>query len=66
MSNRRTRIVATLGPATDPPAVLRAILAARLWMAANLAWAQGQAWWHSERRLRAEQVWQGARGVSGG
>jgi pyruvate kinase len=26
MSQRRTRIVATLGPATDPPAVLRAIL----------------------------------------
>jgi hypothetical protein len=46
-------------PATRPAlgrlAHLRAILAARLWMQANPAWAQGQAWWHSERRLRAEQ-----------
>jgi len=33
---------------------IRAILAARLWMQASPAWRQGQPWWHSERRLRAE------------
>jgi hypothetical protein len=42
-------------PALGRLAHLRAILAARLWMAANPAWQQGQAWWHCERRLRAEQ-----------
>ncbi len=31
------------------------MLAARLWLAASPAWAEGQAWWHSERRLRADQ-----------
>ena len=53
-------------PATRPAlgrlAHLRAILAARLWMAANPAWQQGQAWWHSERRLRAEQPAAGRKG----
>jgi hypothetical protein len=33
----------------------RAVLAARLWLAAAPAWTQGHAWWHSERRLRAAQ-----------
>ena len=53
-------------PATRPAlgrlAHLRAILAARLWMQSNPAWAQGQAWWHSERRLRAEQPAAGRKG----
>ena len=29
------------------------MLAARLWLQAGPAWTGGQAWWHSERRLRA-------------
>jgi len=45
-------------PATRPAlgrlAHIRAILAARLWLTAGPAWADGQAWWHSERRLLAE------------
>lgn len=45
-------------PATRPAlgrlAHYRAILAARLWLTAGVAWADGQAWWHSERRLLAE------------
>ena len=44
-------------PATRPAlarlAHIRAVLAARLWLQASPAWSQGQAWWHSERRLRA-------------
>ena len=49
-----------LGYTGGPPALgrlahLRAILAARLWMEASPAWHDGRAWWHSERRLRAEQ-----------
>ena len=44
-------------PATRPTlgrlAHIRAVLAARLWLARNPAWEQGQPWWHSERRLRA-------------
>jgi hypothetical protein len=48
-----------LGFPAIPPAVgrlahTRAILAARLWLTAGPAWAGGQAWWHSERRLLAE------------
>jgi hypothetical protein len=43
-------------PAGRPPlarlAHLRAVLAARLWFTASPAWAQGQAWWQSERRIR--------------
>ena len=50
-------------PATRPAlGHLRAILAARLWMQVNPAWAQGQAWWHSERRLRADQPAAGRKG----
>ncbi|MGH3195178.1 MAG: hypothetical protein ACRDNT_04420 [Streptosporangiaceae bacterium] len=45
-------------PATRPAlgrlAHIRAVLAARLWLAATPAWSQGRAWWHSERRLRAD------------
>lgn len=45
-------------PATRPAlgrlAHIRAVLAARLWMQASPAWADGQPWWHSERRLRAD------------
>jgi hypothetical protein len=44
-------------PATRPAlgrlAHIRAVLAARLWLARGPAWDQGRAWWHSERRLRA-------------
>ena len=44
-------------PATRPAlarlAHIRAVLAARLWLQASPAWHQGQAWWHSERRIRA-------------
>ncbi len=43
-------------PAARPPlarlAHLRAVLAARMWFQASPAWAQGQAWWQSERRIR--------------
>jgi hypothetical protein len=45
-------------PATRPAlgrlAHIRAVLAARIWLQASPAWADGQAWWHSERRLRAD------------
>ena len=45
-------------PATRPAlgrlAHIRAVLAARIWLQASPAWREGQAWWHSERRLRAE------------
>jgi len=44
-------------PATRPAlarlAHIRAVLAARLWLARGQVWQDGQAWWHSERRLRA-------------
>jgi hypothetical protein len=44
-------------PATRPAlarlAHSRAVLAARLWLAGGQVWAESQAWWHSERRLRA-------------
>jgi hypothetical protein len=46
-------------PATPPTlgriAHHRAILAARLWLTSTPAWADGQAWWHSERRILAER-----------
>jgi hypothetical protein len=42
-------------PALGRLAHIRAVLAARLWLAAGPGWATGQAWWHSERRLRADQ-----------
>ena len=45
-------------PATQPAlgrlAHIRAVLVARLWMQASPVWHAGQAWWHSERRLRAD------------
>ena len=44
-------------PATRPAlarlAHIRAVLAARLWLARGQVWQDGRAWWHSERRLRA-------------
>jgi hypothetical protein len=52
-------------PATRPAlgrlAHLRAILAARLWLQASSAWNDGRAWWHSERRLRADRPTAGRR-----
>jgi hypothetical protein len=52
-------------PATRPSlgrlAHIRAVLAARLWLAAAPAWNDGRAWWHSERRLRADQPAAGRR-----
>jgi hypothetical protein len=40
-------------PALARLAHIRAVLAARLWLVRGQAWHDGQAWWHSERRLRA-------------
>jgi hypothetical protein len=44
-------------PADRPPlarlAHIRAVLAARMWFQAAQAWHDGQAWWNSERRIRA-------------
>ena len=40
-------------PALTRLAHIRAVLAARLWLEARPIWSQGQAWWHSERRLTA-------------
>jgi hypothetical protein len=52
-------------PATRPAlgrlAHIRAVLAARLWLQASPAWADGQPWWHSERRLRADRPVAGRR-----
>ncbi len=52
-------------PATRPAlgrlAHVRAVLAARLWLQASPAWADGQPWWHSERRLRADHPAAGRR-----
>ena len=44
-----------LRPSLGRLAHIRAVLAARLWLTAGPAWAGGHAWWHSERRLRADQ-----------
>jgi len=41
-------------PALGRLAHIRAVLAARVWLAASPVWANGKAWWHSERRLRAD------------
>ena len=45
-------------PATRPAlgrlAHIRAVLAARLWVQASRVWQDGRAWWHCERRLRAD------------
>jgi hypothetical protein len=43
-------------PALGRLAHIRAVLAVRLWLAAGPAWADGHAWWHSERRLHAERT----------
>jgi len=43
-----------LRPSLGRLAHIRAVLAARLWLTAGPAWAGGHAWWHSERRLRAD------------
>jgi hypothetical protein len=44
-------------PTGRPPlsrlAHIRAVMAARLWLSSGPVWQQGQAWWQSERRLRA-------------
>ena len=48
-------------PALARLAHIRAVLAARLWLAAGPTWADGHAWWHSERRLRADQPAAGRR-----
>jgi hypothetical protein len=52
-------------PATRPSlgrlAHIRAVLAARLWLQANPVWNDAHAWWHSERRLRADQPAAGRR-----
>ena len=44
-----------LRPSLGRLAHIRAVLAARLWLTATPAWTDGHAWWHSERRLRADQ-----------
>jgi hypothetical protein len=44
-----------LRPALGRLAHVRAVLAVRLWLTSGPAWADGQAWWHSERRLRADR-----------
>ena len=43
-------------PALARLAHIRAVLAARLWLEARPGWTHGQAWWHSERRLKAAQL----------
>jgi hypothetical protein len=49
-------------PSLGRLAHIRAVLAARLWLAATPAWTTGRAWWHSERRLRADLPAAGRRG----
>jgi hypothetical protein len=51
-----------LRPSLGRLAHIRAVLAARLWLEASPAWTGGRAWWHSERRLRADQSAAGRRG----
>ncbi len=48
-------------PSLGRLAHIRAVLAARLWLQANPVWNDGRAWWHSERRLRADQPAAGRR-----
>jgi hypothetical protein len=52
-------------PALSRLAHIRAVLAVRIWMQASPAWAEGYAWWHSERRLRADQFAAGRTGPYG-
>jgi hypothetical protein len=40
-------------PALSRLAHVRAVLAARLWLQSSQAWTDGNAWWRSERRIRA-------------
>jgi len=42
-------------PALGRLAHIRAVLAARIWMADSEPWQDGKPWWHSERRLRADR-----------
>jgi hypothetical protein len=42
-------------PALARLAHIRAVLAARIWATRGPAWADGHAWWQSERRLRADR-----------
>jgi hypothetical protein len=49
-------------PALARLAHIRAVLAGRIWMQASPGWQDGQAWWHSERRLRAERPAAGREG----
>jgi hypothetical protein len=51
-----------LRPSLGRLAHIRAVLAARLWLTTGPAWADLGAWWHSERRLRADQSAAGRRG----
>jgi hypothetical protein len=44
-----------LRPSLGRLAHIRAVLATRLWLQTIPAWTEGRAWWHSERRLRADQ-----------
>ena len=48
-------------PALGRLAHVRAVLAARLWLAGSPAWQYAQPWWHSERRLRADSPAAGRR-----
>jgi hypothetical protein len=50
-----------LRPSLGRLAHIRAVLAARLWLADGPAWTEGKAWWHSERRLRADRPAAGRR-----
>ena len=50
-------------PALGRLAHIRAVLAARLWLASGQAWHEGQAWWHSERRLNTGRPRNGGRHV---
>ena len=52
MFNRHTKIIATLGPATDPPGVLDALVAAGI-DCARLNCSHGT---HEELRRRAREV----------
>jgi hypothetical protein len=51
------RLLGVTYPATEPPvtrlAHIRAVLAARLWLQSSEVYQDGQAWWRSERRIRA-------------
>jgi hypothetical protein len=51
------RLLGVTYPAGEPPvtrlAHIRAVLAARLWLQSGEVYQDGQAWWRSERRIRA-------------